>query len=387
MNTNLTKREDLAELANSTFSFYQRLFGTGPLNGTIDMSYANFWYASEIYEFVNYMYSHNETVHDDLLLPTTTLPRLKSYATTLERAMNSKITSDDEDSLNILYTIAGRTLAQQVAEQFIDNIDEAGVTTRLTLMFGSFRPLLSFFSLGGLVTRANSETSEFSTIPEPGAAMVFELIGDDPDHPDSLPTFDKLSIRFYYRATADEDEPFSRFSLFSSGFDGASIPYSAFVDEMQSLGKNPGEWCNICKPDLSWCNSYYPTVAEHHSTSLNPALAGLIGAIVTTAVLGLVCLALFFLFGFRLQRGPPKERNSSLGGFKGAEKMASDTDLAITKGGVHERVGSWELRGGEEVPPVTTTAGIVTSDFGSRKADDDGISVLNERPVKPHESV
>lgn len=396
MNANLTRQKDLAALADSSLGFYQQLFATPPLEGTIDQGEANFWHASDIYEYVNYMYAHNETVYGNLTNANDTLSTLQTYAITLEHAMTSDNTTNDDDPINILHTIAGRTLAQKVAEQFISNIGADGVDTKLTLMFGSLRPLLSYFALAGLLTRENLLEGPFSAMPEPGAAMVFELVGEDPDHPDSLPNFDDLMVRFYYRANTNDYEPFHRYSLFDSGFDGASIPYSAFVREMQDLGRNSAEWCSICKPGaaVGWCSAYPDTSddssdsntssSSNHHSSLNPAIAGLIGAIVMAAVFGLVALALFTLLGFRLQRSPPAERNSSLRGFKGAEKMASDPDLAVTKGGAgHERVGSWELR---DDAPVTGGAGIVTSDF-RKNADDDGISVMGEAPVKARESV
>lgn len=394
MKANLTKQDDMVDLADSTFGFYQQLFATEPLKGTVDMGLANLWYASDIYDFVNYMYGHNETVYKGLKNANDTLATLQANAFALETAMNSETSTDEDDPINILRTIAGRTLAQAVAQQFVGNIGFDGVTTKLTLMFGSFRPMLAFFSLAGLLTRENTLSGPFSKLPEPGAAMVFELIGEDPDSPDQLPTFDALSIRFYYRANADDGEELTNYPLFDSGFDGASIPYSSFVDNMQGFGRNTAEWCGICQPGytIPWCSAYESSDSDKPDgdkpssrSGLDPAIAGLIGAIVMAVVLALVAVLMYALLGFRVQRAPAKERNSSLGGFKGAEKMASDTDLAVTKVGAgHERVGSWELR--DDAPPVTTTAGIVTSDF--RKNDDnDSINVMGAAPVKAHESV
>lgn len=66
----------------------------------------------------------------------------------------------------------------------------------------------------------------------------------------------------------------------------------------------------------------------------------------------------------RVERSP-RNRRSEMGGFKGGQKMASDQDLSMSKGGAvvgasverevespmspiaHERVGSWELKEAE----------------------------------------
>ena len=94
---------------------------------------------------------------------------------------------------------------------------------------------------------------------------------------------------------------------------------------------------------------------------MKPAIAGVIGAVVTLAVAGLLFAALMLIGGVRFHR--VEKHKSDLGGFKGSQKLASDRDLTIPKGGAvvgasierspdspispvgHERVGSWELKG------------------------------------------
>lgn len=120
-------------------------------------------------------------------------------------------------------------------------------------------------------------------------------------------------------------------------------------------------------------------------------VAGIIGAVIMGAIIALIGLGLFVIGGFRFSRSDPKERKSSLGGFKGAEKMASDTDVRVGKGGAQqERVGSWELQDGG-ASPTTGQAGIVTEDFHRNERrngdDEDGISVMGATPVNVRESV
>ncbi|KEY69690.1 hypothetical protein S7711_03176 [Stachybotrys chartarum IBT 7711] len=399
MGNNLTHREDMVNMSTSTLTFYQDLFSSGPLAGTVPLESANFWRAQDIYELVNYMYNHNETVYNDFENAYPTLTVLREHATTLERAMNSNPVADSSDPLNELYTISGRRLARFVAEQFTIFMDLRGTSQKMTLMFGDYNPFLSFLATAGFTTNEARISGPASRIPEPGAAMIFELVGGDLDS-DVLPFAQDLSIRFYYRASSGEDERFNRESLFSSGFGGSTIPYTAFLSEMQSRGRTENDWCHICAPteyvNAPWCavnatGDGSSSSSSSSSSGLSPAVAGVIGAVAMAALAGLLLAFLFFVFGFRFHRAAPHERSSGLGGFKGAEKMASDTDLAVGKGGAaQERVGSWELRDENHSPPSTMVgAGITTKDFNrqsSRELDEDRISMADRTGVKAHET-
>ncbi|KAF4966644.1 hypothetical protein FSARC_5693 [Fusarium sarcochroum] len=398
--TNLTENDVLNDLYESTLPFYQNLFSTPPLAGTIDIDFANIRNAYPLWELVDYQYRHNETVHEELKNASTTLSFLNTYATTMERSSNNYIDSQgDDDPLDVLYSIAGRTLAYKVTSQFRSNIRWGSSYNKLTLMFGSLEPIVSFISLSGLLTRDNIIKEPFNALPKPGAALVFELFGEDPDFPDRQPATDSLRVRMSYRASADADEPFANQPLFKSGPDG--IAYSRFMQTMNQIGRSPNQWCDVCGPTPApWCML---TDSDDHywgddSSSLGPVISGVIGAIIAIAVLGLVLLALCVLGGYRFRRKSPAETahdtgavGGAAGGFKGPEKKDGDADVVVTKQGVHhERVGSWELRSPNDLPPQTS--GIVTKDLGSphrRSLDDsdDDISVMNAAPVKARESV
>ncbi|KAH7320888.1 histidine phosphatase superfamily [Stachybotrys elegans] len=393
MNTNLTQRQDLIDFAEGTLPFYQNLFSTAPFAGTIPLSDANFWYAYDIYEFVKYMYNHNRTAHEELADGQQVISMLKRNAFVLERAMNSDPVADNTDPLNELYTIAGRTLADFVTNQ-LEIVAFGGEGESLTLMFGSFRPLLSFFSMAGITTREDVVSGPSSRFPEPGAAIVFELIDQNSNDSPTIPSPEDLSIRFYYRATTNEGEPFVQVSLFGSGLGGATIPFTAFVSQMRSRGVTPDQWCRVCNPNptiASWCAISNMSSPSHGSSGgVSPALAGVIGALTTLAVVGILLSILFLLFGFRLHREKKADGAAGAGGFKGPEKMRSDTDLTVTKrGAAHERIGSWEMRDGV---PSSGGAGIVTKDFSRHRSmmvdeDEDDISVVGRGPVKAHETV
>ncbi|KAJ4032925.1 hypothetical protein NW761_010181 [Fusarium oxysporum] len=397
--TNLTQETGLDELYDSTLPFYQNLFSTAPFDGTIDIDYANLWNAYQLWEFVDYQYRHNETVHEGLKNANSTLSFLNTYALSMERAQNSYRGSDDNSELGTLYSVAGRTMAYKVASQFRSNIRWGSSYNKLTLMFGSLDPIVSFIQLSGLVTPDNMFQAPWSTLPKPGAALIFELFGEDPDDPDRQPATDSLRVRMSYRASADADESFQNQPIFKSGPDG--IAYSSFMQTMNNLGTSPNQWCDVCGPTPApWCilvNSDSSNWGD--DSSIGPVIAGVIGAIIAIAVLGVLLICLCVCGGLRLRRKGPEGSTDgaatgggAAGGFKGPEKKDGDADVVVTNQGIHhERVGSWELRSPNELPPQTS--GIVTKDLGSppqRRSledSDDDISVMNAAPVKARESV
>lgn len=134
--------------------------------------------------------------------------------------------------------------------------------------------------------------------------------------------------------------------------------------------------------------------------SMAPAVAGVIGAVVTLVVVGLFTVIGILLCGVRKRR----ESKPSLGGFKGTDKMASDTDVAFRRpiwgdaktenqtqdasAGVvvqgHERLGSWEMgQQGKEVDHIESD-GVARSPFEVAE-EDWGLHSL--QPVRIRESV
>ncbi|EDN98523.1 hypothetical protein SS1G_13382 [Sclerotinia sclerotiorum 1980 UF-70] len=127
------------------------------------------------------------------------------------------------------------------------------------------------------------------------------------------------------------------------------------------------EWCSACASISLFCEAILSNKSDPNnskvlrSKGINGVVGGIIGAIVTLVVLILVALILALL-GFRMQYREKKVAHSvggigilkkgsptDIGGLKGPEKLASDTDLNIIHeprvGATvkHERVGSWEM--------------------------------------------
>jgi hypothetical protein len=104
--------------------------------------------------------------------------------------------------------------------------------------------------------------------------------------------------------------------------------------------------------------------------------------------------------GIRLQR--VKSHKSELGGFKGSQKLASDKDLTLPKGGAvvgatvetpgspvtggHERVGSWELKQPDLPNIAAPHPAARRPSFEEDDVGDIGASPFRA-PVKPDERV
>ncbi|KAF7547774.1 hypothetical protein G7046_g8904 [Stylonectria norvegica] len=392
MSTNLTKQETWQNLYDVSFDFYQEMFSTAPLVGSIDLADANIWNAYAIYDYVNYMHVHNETVYENLKNASSKLFYLQSYATQMERAKNVNANGKgDDDPTNVLHTIAGRTLANSVALQFLSNMRWGGGRDKLTLMFGSYEPILSFLFISGITDTARSIVSgPFASMPQPGAAMIFEMYGENPDDPNQQPSFDDLSVRFLYRASADADEAFVTYPLFDTN--GTSLTYSAFINKMSYYAVDAEMWCDICGPTPApWCTGIQSSGGSKSSSDPNngtfsPAVAGIVGAVLTGALLLVVVGSLFAVGGWRFKRPDQDQHTVSAGGFKGPEKKDGDKDVAVAKTGAqHERVGSWELRDGSSLP-VPGSDGARTKDLSRTRAtsinDDDDISIMGATPAK-----
>ncbi|KAM3432341.1 hypothetical protein NHJ13734_006922 [Beauveria thailandica] len=375
---NLTTNPTLKDAAQKSADFYTKLFSSGPLQGALAADDANLFNAYDIYNLVRYEYMHNATVRANLANADATLVRLAADAFTMERAKSDPGSSTANDTASVALTIAGRTLAHLVADQLnLDANRTAGRVQRLTVLFGSFQPLMALFSVAGLLTRDNVLSTPIGNVTAPGAAIVFELIGQNAKGAAGFPKLEDLSVRFVFRPTADESDAFQVFSLFGSGNGGRSIPYLAFREKMASIGREAADWCRICKPSGSasaWCQEGSAGGADNGGARMSPAVAGVLGAVIMGALVALAVLALCGLGGFRL-----RHRSRDGAGSRGAEKRGGDPDVTYGSGGVaQERIGSWEMKG---QPKSESRVQQQRSSFD----EDAGSDVENATPVRTRE--
>jgi hypothetical protein len=379
---------------NSSLQHYQDLWST-VFAGTFPMTDVNFDNAYALYDYAQFQYNHNATVRDSLSLDE--LDWIGQFASLEQFAKNGNLSVSGSQTGDMIRAISGRTLAGKVLAQFQGQIKSQGSVNKLTLMFGSFEPLLAFFSLSQL--SYGHAASLFQDIPSPGSAMVFELFSVDSDI-SSYPTNEDLWVRFLYRNSTDPSQPLSEYPLFGLGNSQSSMKYDDFVLAMNQFAIGDlATWCTLCESPIlfcaalednaaGWLGTPPATSSSKSSYALSPAVAGVIGAAMAIATIALAAVSAAVFGGLRIRRADT-ERKDSFGGFKGGERMASDKDVSVAKSGAkHERVGSWELRG-PDVPAVGTSKSETT--FGAtrmRDVDDDGDSVIMGRtPVKPMEGV
>ncbi|KAK2025629.1 phosphoglycerate mutase-like protein [Colletotrichum zoysiae] len=396
---------DMKKLYETSLPQYQSLFSTPPLNdGVVTPSSASFWDAYNIQQYVSYRYSHDQAVYDEMKDGYARQSEfLMMYARLQQLNMTSNQAVSGLQKGDMIRTIAGRSLAQKVVDALWANSTPAGPSKKMTLMFSSHEPFLSFFSLAQLQQGNPTLLNPFWNIPQNGAAMVFELIGDKPDTTgddvSAYPTEENLYVRFLYRENADPKTPFKEYALFGLADTETRVPYGRFKQEMLKFGVDASAWCKICGSVQSFCHlrTEQPTVGGAICSAVQkPFVAGIIGAVIVLAVLGLAAVAAIRVGGFRIKRPgtEPRPRRESqipilFRGLRAAEKTASDPDMSVSRrGSHHERHGSWELRDGPDVTSGKPELGVGKSMWSFSNRSVGSLStILGSPPIGPKEHV
>ena len=377
-------------LYNRTLGFYRGLWST-VFQPAFPLSMCSLFYAYDLYDYALFEYNHNPQVRN--VLNESGIEILATLAASQQRELNGDVSESGKHSGDMIRAVSGRMLASKIASEFRANVNSGGKDQKLSLMFGSHAPFMAFFALSNL--GRSPWANDFDDIPSPGAAMVFELFAVDQKNTSIYPSRADLQVRFLYRPSTDPSVPLKQYPLFSNNTQVKSMPYNEFLTGMDAIGiTSVSDWCDACDSPNLFCSALQLNqqggglggLGGRLGGNLAPQLAGVIGAAVTLAVLGLAAAAAVVFGRIRFYRAG-KGRNSSLGGFKGAEKMASDVDVSVAGGGArHERVGSWELRPGHDaVAPVGAVLAKETAVSNVRDEDDDTISILGAKPVKPRE--
>ncbi|KAK5078121.1 hypothetical protein LTR64_003474 [Lithohypha guttulata] len=352
-----------------------------------DLGYFDAYY---IYDWLQYEALHNSSFR----ISDVNMTRAELLAANWVQALFSNST----DSVK---SIAGRGLATQVLNTFYNAIRSDGEANKLNLWFGDMAPMVSFAALAGLTGKKNSI---FYDIPAMSSSYIFELVALLPEDDTGVtyPNTSDMYVRFLYQNGTDEYSDAVEYSLFGRS-PSSLISYTDFVTSMSRISLSGiREWCLTCGAYNVFCpaftNSNSVINGNTERKGLSPAVAGVIGALVALAVAAILFGLLMAFAGIRVKR-QERNRKSELGGFKGSQKLASDQDLTLPKGGAgvtvtttepegsksHERVGSWELR----QQAKQEEAGIVVAPRPRRPSyEDDEIHVDPYAPaVKPHDQV
>ncbi|KAI6882475.1 phosphoglycerate mutase-like protein [Hortaea werneckii] len=311
------------DLLASTQDFYEQFEPV--VNGSFDESELNFKNAYTIYDLINVARIHNSSfdpsdiVTDDRFFQLRTLADSQQWGL----AYNS---SDD------MRAVAGMTLAAEILEFLNETIENQG-QSKIGVQFGSYGTFMSFFGLAQL-EKANPD---FKGVPDYASAMSFELFTNQTLPSGTWPDEEDIYVRFLFHngTTSNTSEP-TVYPLFNSGQD--TITWDQFASGMHEFALGSTEkWCTACGNFTGECAAYDPSCSSSSSDSqnasasaqtgngLSPAVNGVIGAMITLAVvLGLEALVML-LGGFRLVR--KNSLGQSFGG-EGVEKVGQGVGKA-----------------------------------------------------------
>ncbi|KAJ5086526.1 hypothetical protein NUU61_007833 [Penicillium alfredii] len=394
--------DNVQEFSQEMRPFYAWIWGEA-LAGVYAESSATYSNAVDIANYLEYELVHNSSLlkhvnHDEI-------SRVRWLADRYTYDTNSQDSSFSQSSyIGAVNAIAGQTLASSILHALDTNVNGNGAQSKMTLLFGSDEPAVALASLVGL---ADQQQSNFYSRPARGGSLIFELYSfGDSEQDSAYPSPDDLYVRFFLHNGTNSSIEFLSYSLFKHGPSQAYIPYTEFRTEMETFATTSiQEWCLRCNSQSVFCEG---AVDRNQSPSegkkqVSPAVAGVIGAVVTLVVVAMLAAICFLIWGVHKHTHKP-----SLGGFKGTRKLASDKDVtfrnpvwgifkplksqqpdeapadAIVQG--HERVGSWEMgQQQKEIEDISTGNPQGISPFDENEEEWRAHSGL--QPVKVRESV
>jgi prostatic aicd phosphatase len=317
------KSDEFKERAEATKQFYEgfwnildSVYNYKPEN----MSYAN---AYDIFDLIHVATIHNSSMTGNVTAEE--LFQLRTLADSAEWASNYNETQP-------MRSIGGRTLAGAIIQQLNKTVTTKG-KLKFSLLAGSYDTFQAFFGLTNLTSAAPS----FYGLPDYASTIAFELFTSENVTEFPADTSD-LNVRFLFRNGSNDGAPLKPFPLF--GQSSESLPWDDFATKLQNRAVNSLEqWCGLCASTEDFCQQYNSTFTSGSSSTgesepppsdedgdggISKAVAGVIGAMVTLAVVA-VCGLAFWLVR-RRKRGlaaaapvSPTEKPGSLSSGSKAE--------------------------------------------------------------------
>jgi hypothetical protein len=250
-----------------------------------------------VYDFIHVSQIHNTSIPSDDLFTDETVFQLQTLA--------------DDHEYNLAYNasepiraIAGSTLAAQVVQQLNTTIIGKS-KSQVGIQFGTYASFLSFFGLSELP----SASENFTGIVDYASSMTFELITNATVSNTTYPTTDQISVRFLFSNGSAAANPLTAYPLF--GQSETVIPWNTFVNEMNKFATgDQATWCQKCGNSTGVCaatttrssagSTNTASPSQSSSGGMSRAVAGVIGAIVTLAVIAGVEALILLVGGLRL---------------------------------------------------------------------------------------
>ena len=248
-----------------------------------------------VFDYLNVAIIHNASIPSDELLDDDTVLQLQALANVHE----FNLAFNESDPIR---AINGKTLAADIVAGLNNTITTQGKKAKINAQFNAYSFFLSFFGLAQL-PKVNPD---FFGVPDYASTMVFELFTKGAADP--FPKPDDLYVRFlFHNGTSNSTSEPKLYPLF--GQSETELPWNTFVDEMGKFSVPWGPaWCEACGNTKGICDTDAAPVStsstEESSSSgsggVSKAVAGVIGAMVTLAVLlGLAALVIL-VGGMRL---------------------------------------------------------------------------------------
>ncbi|TLD08337.1 uncharacterized protein PgNI_07046 [Pyricularia grisea] len=360
-----TEMKKLREDSQSLFNKFREslLESSGLFKSGSDLAYDYFGNAYDVYDFVRYNYTHDNVTQT--IIPRADIDSLEKYAARQQQQLHGNLTVSGTEPNDQIRAIGGKTIATRISSQIRassnDSISMHSSLQRskLTLIFGSHEPLISLFSLTGLVNGNSKQV--FEALPNPGAAIVFETFtaGGSAPQDGQQPQQEDLLVRFLYRNGSEDSAPFVAYPLFGRSNAEWRMRYTDFMEAMDRIAMPTWQlWCAACGHGATFCPGNKAatsgldgvSVSVTSSGNMSLAVAGVIGAVSALALMAILTVMVALLGGLRLSRRNQTQAHGpggffTSGGFRGEEKRENDRDVQVTQGGIrHERSGSWELR-------------------------------------------
>lgn len=279
-------------LLNSTKSFYQSL--SPMLDRTFTPDQMSFKNAYTIFDYLNVARIHNSSANfpHELDLTDEVYHQLMTLASIHE--YNLAYNASDP-----VRAIDGAVLAGEILQALNKTVTSQG-KSKLNVQFGSYGTFFSFFGLAKLTVAS----VDFTGIVDYASTMVFELVTNSTGS--GFPSASEISVRFlFHNGTLTGSALPTTYPLY--GQSKTLLSWSDFVSETQKIAVlSTSQWCNLCGNTQGQCAANSSTGSSTSSTSrsggISRAVAGVIGAMVTLAVIfGLEAL-FFFVGGFRITK-------------------------------------------------------------------------------------
>ncbi|KAI1423048.1 putative histidine acid phosphatase [Xylaria sp. FL1777] len=300
---NYLSSADYTTAFDESKGFYQGLLPV--INSTFAADAATFKNAYAIFDYVDGATIHNQTIPASDLLTNATLRELKLLANEHEWGLAY-------NSTDTVRAIAGATLAGQIVDALNATI-AARSKPVVNIQFGAYGVFLSFFGLAQLP----AVSDDFTGVVNYAASMVFELVTNaSVSAGAAYPSTDDISVRFRFTNGSAAAMTPAAYPLF--GQDETVLPWSTFASEMNKFAvSTTPDWCRACGVTTGACANLSSSSSgsdgggddgtssssqKSGNNSISLPVAGVIGALVTLAVvLGAEAL-IYFLSGLTLTK-------------------------------------------------------------------------------------